>query len=339
MRALVVHPGPAFSVADVYAGWVKGLRDNGIQVGTLNLDARLDFYGSAHIKREGEYVKAFSDEDAVRMASLGIKAAVYDFWPDVVVFVSAFFVPRDFYEVFRDRGHKVVIIHTESPYEDQRQVVRAMNADLNVINDPTNIETFRAAAPTVYIPHAFDPERHHPRTADPDCASDFCFVGTGYPSRIRFFEQVDWSGIDAAFAGNWQDTREDSPLRGFLTHPLEQCCPNDEAVRLYASTKVSANVYRREAETDEQSFGWSMTPREVELAATGVFFLRESRGESDEVLPMLPTFTGAEEFGDLVRYWAARDAERGEAALAARAAVADRTFASNAAQMLQALGV
>jgi hypothetical protein len=80
-----------------------------------------------------------------------------------------------------------------------------------------------------------------------------------------------------------------------------------------------------------------MGPREVELAALGVAFLRDPRGEGDELLPMLPTFDGPDDFADKLRWWLSHDRERDEAALKAQAAVADRTFANHAAQLLRLL--
>jgi hypothetical protein len=54
---------------------------------------------------------------------------------------------------------------------------------------------------------------------------------------------------------------------------------------------------------------------------------------------MLPTFTTPDDFGTQLRWWLAHDDARLEAADAARAAVADRTFDQNAARLLNALGV
>jgi spore maturation protein CgeB len=335
MRALVIHPGPAFSVADVYQGYVSGLRANGVEVAEYNLNDRLTFYDLAHVHSDGGYVKAFCPEDAVRMAAASIKSACYDFWPDVLVVISAFFVPVDFYEVFRKRGHKVVIVHTEEPYEFDTELKRAGFADLNVLNDPTHIDAFQKVAPTIYVPHGYDPARHHPRGSEP--SHDFCFVGTGYPSRIEFFEQVDWSGIDAAFAGHWQRLTEDSPLRSFVVHPLQECYENEEAVSLYTSSKCSANLYRRESLRPELSAGWAIGPREVELAACGVPFLREARGEGDELFPMLPTFTSPQEFEDLLRFWLRNDEERELAAKKAMQAVSERTFEKTTRRVLDAL--
>lgn len=333
MRVLVVEPGPWFSVKDVCDGWVSGLREAGCQVVTFNLGDRLDFYSNALLERFGETRRAFNDEAAAALACKGVEAACYEFWPDVVLVVSGFFLQPAHYELMRQRGHKVVLVHTESPYEDDRQVPRAEHATLNILNDPTNIGRFPPG--TVYLPHAYDPARHHPRSAVAGYESEFCFVGTGYPSRVEFFEKVDWSGIDVTLAGNWLATDENSPLRTFLAHPVEQCCPNDTTAELYASTFTSCNLYRREA-TDTHE-GWAIGPREVELAACGTWFAREPRVEGDKIFPMLPTFTTPAELGDVIRWALANPDARAEAVKAARAAVADRTFANNAKRMLALL--
>ena len=335
VRVLVVRPGPHFSVADVCDGWVKGLRANGAEVVDFNFDDRLGFYSRAMLPNDdddGVRLAFPNPEEAALLAAKGIEAACYEFWPDLVLIISGFYIPPRTYELLRSRGHKVVLIHTESPYEDDRQIARAAFADLNVVNDPTNLERFRQYAPAVYIPHAYDPDRHHPQPPDPDAASDFCFVGTGYPSRVDFLEAVDWTGIDVAIAGNWRSLADDSPLRKHLAHDIDECCPNDQTAVLYASTKASVNLYRKEH--THSADGWAMGPREVELAACGTFFLREPRGDSDEVLGMLPTFDDPDDFSQQLRWWLAHDDARTEATRLARLAVADRTFTAHAARLL-----
>jgi spore maturation protein CgeB len=334
VRALVVRPGPHFSVADVCNGWVAGLRENGVEVVDFNFDDRMNFYGTAHLPKHGELTLAFDNpEHVARLAAEGILAACYKLWPDVVIIISGFYVPPEVYHLLRARGHKVVLLHTESPYEDDRQLLRAPHADLNILNDPTNLDRFAELGPTIYMPHAYDPAIHRPGQYDSDAASDFCFVGTGYPSRVEFLERCDFDGIDVAIAGNWRNTRPDSPLRKYLAHDIDECCPNAETARLYASTKVSANLYRKEA--TESADGWAMGPREVELAAIGAFFLREPRGESDDMLHMLPTFTDPDDFSERLRWWLAHPAERETAAVQAQAAIADRTFKNHAARLLR----
>ena len=60
-----------------------------------------------------------------------------DYWPDLVVVVSGFFIHSLLAEIMRNRGHKVVMVMTESPYEDDRQLEQADGVDAVVLNDPT----------------------------------------------------------------------------------------------------------------------------------------------------------------------------------------------------------
>lgn len=337
MRILAVRPGPHFSVADVHDGWMWGLRRGGCEVIDYNHDARIEFYVRAHLDNDGEYKPALSAQQALAMSMNSLHAACYQYGPDVLLVTSGFYFMAQALDTIRARGTKVVLLHTESPYEDDLQVQRAAHADLNLINDPTNLDRFREVAPTQYMPHAYRPDRHYVRRGRAEHASDVCFVGTGFPSRIEFMESVDWSGLDVALAGHWQRLTEGSPLRKYLAHDLEDCCPNSEAALLYAGTKLSFNMYRREATRPELVAGWAMSPREVELSAMGVFYLRDPRPESDAVLPMLPTFDGPGDFGEKARWWLAHDDERREAAAKARAAVADRRFDLHAQQLLRLL--
>lgn len=338
MRILAVHPAPQFSVADVHRGWCDAFRRLGCTVVEFNLNDRIDFYFNAHVQKNGDWIRAFNDEGAMRLAAKGIEAATFELWPDMVLVTSGFFIPPALFELLRVRGIKVVLVCTEEPYEATKEMGRAALVDACVINDPTHLESFRAVNPnTWYLPAAHDPEIHRPGPPADRLRCDFGFVGTGFDSRVRFFEQVDWDGIDVALAGNWADTDPDSPLRKFVVHDIDECFPNEQTVALYRSAKLSANLYRKEAIGPGLDEGWAMSPREVELAATGCFFLREPRGEGDQVLPMLPTFETPDDFAAQLRWWLDHDTARHDAAAAARAAVADRTFETNAKALLRHL--
>lgn len=335
MRILCLQPGPHFSVADVYNGWLRAFQHLGVQVVDFNLSDRLGFYSQAgRLDTNGEFVRMLSDEGAAMMAAKGIEAACYEFEPDVLFVVSCFYVPPQLFGLVRARGTKVVILHTEEPYEHDRQLTRAPFADLNLVNDPIHLDAWRRAAPTEYMPHCYDPDIHKPGPAREECRSDFCFVGTAYPSRVEFLEQVDWAGVDVALAGHWTNLDAYSPLRKFLAHDINVCCDNLETVDLYRASKMSANLYRREAERDELADGWAMTPREVEMAAVGLMFAGQPRGELREVLGMVPTFDTPAELGELVHHYLAHDDARETIAHAARARIADRTFENNARRFL-----
>lgn len=339
MRALVVNPGPNFSVADVARGWARGLADLGVDVRTFELDKLLDYFAYAYTDRDGEIVKAHTEEEAITLAAGQVKAACYDWWPDVVLVISGFFMYPQLTEIMRARHRHVVLVCTESPYEDERQLVKAGWYDAVTVNDPTNLDAFAEACdgPALYVPHCYDPRVHY-RAPAPRHA-DVTWIGTCYPSRAAFLEQVDWSGLDVSFGGNFKDAPE-SLLR-FVGHDPEDCVDNDVAAECYRGSLASFNIYRAETngELADTADGWAMGPREVELARCGLWFARQSRPESDEVFPMLPTFTTPQELGDQLRWAIANPEGRMMAVERAWAAVEDRTFINQATRLLRALGL
>ena len=337
MRWLVCHPGPAFSVHDLYVGWVEALRELGQDCHVFNLDDRLTLFGSMlkETSEPGVFARALTPEQTYDVAAETLNSALYTTWPDVLLVISGFFIPTAILDRARRSRTRVVIIHTESPYEDKRQLELAPHADLNLLNDPTNLEQYPKG--TRYVPHAYRPTVHRPGPPVPNLQCDFSFVGTGYPSRVGFFEQMDLDGLDVVLAGNWQLLAEDHRLRKYVSHDVDECLDNDKAADLYRSSKVGINLYRREAQQPELSAGWAIGPREVELAATGSFFLRDPRPESNDVFRMLPAFSSPEEASDLLRYWLQRDAMRQRLADMAREAIAERTFVQNAKSLLRLL--
>lgn len=335
MRVMVVRPGPHYSVADVHHGLVKGLMRNGVDVIDFRYDNLLDLFGCVGIKRNGRWHGAFDEVGAATMAGEHLQAAVFRALPDAIVLMSCFWIPPEVLHVLRKRQPKLVAWFTESPYEDDKQLQIAQWCDSVVVNDPKNLELFRVACRAAeYIPHAYDPDIHHPGKGRVEWACDVAFSGTGFPSRLEFFEQVDWSGIDLRLAGMWKLLEGGHRLDRHMVHPLDECLENTDTADLYRSCRASFNLYRQETTEGGTNDGWAMGPREVELAACGTFFLRDPRPESDEIFPMLPTFTDAGDFGDKLRWWLAHDRQREQAAQAARAAIADRTFTSSAQRLL-----
>lgn len=349
MRILVVHPGPDFSVHDVYAGWTEALKAAGCEVAGYNLNDRLIFYSTALIDTgekddDGHPIvkNSLTQDQAYTMAIQGLSHACYTFWPDIVLFISAFFMNAATFQLLRVRKHKIVILHTESPYQDDEQMMRGQLADLNLLNDPTNLHAFRELAPAEYMPHCYRPSVHYPRSgpADPDKASDLCFIGTAFKSRIDFFEAMNLRGLDVLIGGNdWGSIPHSSPLASFVGSGLgnPDCVNNDEGAELYRHAKMGLNLYRRETAEAENwdGTGWAMGPREVEMAAIGLPFLRDPRPEGDEVLHMLPRYTSAGEATEKLRWYLDREDEREKLALQARLAIEDRTFDANVRRFLR----
>lgn len=332
MRWLVAAPGPYFSVQDVYIGWCEALRAIGETVVEFPTGDLLTFYDSAHIKLGRRWRKALDEEQVRRFVTDRLAAALYKVRPHVLLSVSSFFCDPNLLDMARAQGARVVLLHTESPYEEGRQLALAPHADLNILTDPTNLDQYEGIASAMFMPHAYRPKLHHPGARRQ--TTDFGFVGTGYPSRQEFFAAMDLTGLTVELAGNWMQLPEDSPLRAHVPHDINGCFDNDEAAELYRRTRVGLNLYRREAQAGDGFAGWSMGPREVEMAACGLFFLRDPRPEGNEVLDMLPTFHGPGEASELLRYYLAHDAEREALASKARAAIQDRTFTQHATRLL-----
>lgn len=323
---------------DVHVGYVEALRGLGQTVVEYPFADTLTFYGAVLLEvGEGQFKRALEAEQATEMAVDRLCAALYKVRPDVLFLVGGFFIPPELLDAARRYGTRVVIRFTECPYEHQRQIALAAHADLCLLSDPTGIEEYQEVSHAVYMPHSYRPSLHKPGPADPTLACDFAFVGTGYPSRCAFFEAMDLQGLDVILAGNWQHADEDSPLRKYVPHAIEECLDNEQTVAVYQSASVGMNLYRREAETERQIEGWAIGPREVEMATSGLFFLRDPRPETDQVLGMLPSFTSPGEASEQLRWWLKRPDERQELARRARAAIADRTFENHAAQLLRLL--
>ena len=166
---------------------------------------------------------------------------------------------------------------------------------------------------------------------------DLAFIGTGYPSRVRFFEQMNMDGLNVRLAGPWLDLPEDSPLRDWTMTNPDNAVDNTETAEIYRQSRTGINFYRREGETAHEDEGTACGPREIEMAACGLWFARDSRPESDELFPMLPAFTSPAEASDQVRWALAHPDQRAAAAARAREAIAGRTFENNARQLLRLL--
>jgi len=338
VRIVLAHPGPNFSVHDVFLGWAEGLRANGQVVIPYNLDDRLTLYSSVYFNvSEGKFRRALTNDQAIELAVNGLYSTLYKVVPDLLLVVSGFMIPAELLDHARRYGTTVVLLHTEQPYELTRELALAEHADINVLNDPVNLAKFPPG--TYYQPHSYRPVIHHPGPAEADLAADLAFVGTGFASRIALFEAMadggGLDGLDVLLAGNWQALAEDSVLHKYLGHPAGECLDNDQAARIYRSAKVGLNLYRREHDDADDAAGWAIGPREVEMAACGLPFLRDPRGEGDELFPDHLTFTGPGEATEALRWWLEHPTQRQQAADAARAAVADRTFTHAAGRLLE----
>lgn len=327
----------------MFEGWREALTELGEQVHVFNTNDRLTVYDNLAIETGNtdreirEFRKAFTRDQVISLSMEPLLAAAMAGWPDVVMFVSGFFVDWHVPAILRARGIKVVFLCTEAPYEDPRQLELAPHADVTLLNDPATKSVYEAVCDTVaYSPHAYRPRIHHPRP-DVKTSFDLVFAGTGYDSRIEFFTGMGLRGLKVALGGNWTQLPARSQLRKYLLHRQRECLDNEQTAQLYASGRAGINFYRREHGDGATNEGWAVGPREIEMAACQLFFLRDHRPEGDELFPGLPTFDDAQTAGELLRWSLKNDKLRQRGAAAAWEAIADRTFTSNAKMLLRLL--
>lgn len=330
----------------MYRGWAKALRRLGHDVMEFNTNDRLAFYGQVlfhDLDKEActkcgrlDTKKAVEDPLAIaQLATAGVMEECFSFAPDIVFFVSGFFQNMNALNLIRKRGLKIVMLHTESPYQDEEQMTRGRLAHLNLLNDPANLERWAQLGPAAYVPHSYDPDVHYPAPHPRQYESDFTFVGTAFRSRCEFFSQMNFEGLEVSLGGNGWDTidPEFRKLYDYLGHRPDMCVDNDETARVYRLSKTGINFYRRESEDKHKGEGWAMGPREIEMAACGLFFVRDPRPESDETFPMLPSFSTPQEAEELLRYYIAHDEKREDLAAEAYGAIQDWTFDNRAAEI------
>jgi glycosyl transferase family 1 len=188
------------------------------------------------------------------------------------------------------------------------------------------------------MPHAYDPDIHYPAQGN-DREYDFSFIGTMFKSRRDFFEEffsaIDVEKYNIALGGAaWDgDHMDGSFLLKYLSHPRDEAVDNDVVADTYRKSRVGINFYRKEAEEGHQDEGWAVGPREVELAACALPWIRDARGESDELFPFLPTFRTPGEAAALLKWHLDHEYESRDLGRRARGAIQHRTF-DNHAKML-----
>lgn len=353
MKVLFCHPAAEFSVSDVARGYRRALVKAGHDVRDYNISARMRY----HAKALGE--KAEDLATVSKQASETILLEAMYHGADLVFIVSALIFHPVAIALLRMARVPTAILHTESPYEDDKQ------AEWNAANE--NIWSFTHDSFSAetrgwgFLPHAYDPEIHRPTRTRlytsamkgglfpgllmdgedpgpmitfendpvPGYESDVLFIGTGWQERISFFESIDWTGINLRLLGLWPALSETSPLRRFYT---EGCVDNEEAVKYYRSAKICLNFHR--AHPDARS----LNPRGYELAATGAFTLTDVRSDGVKLFgDSQPTFSTAEDLSSLVRKYLADPEARRRCAVQARACVKHETFDTRVAALFATL--
>jgi len=340
MKIILIHPGASFSTHDVFTGMKAGLEANGVEVVPYQLDATLTFFqGLIDIGIENDFI--VNPVNPFAFASTPAAALAMWHQPDAVIAVSGGnFHMATAYTIQRG-GIKTAVYCTESPYFDKIEHSFARAYDVVFTNERRSVSLFTQNERVYYLPHAFNPEVHHPGPSTPGKTCDAFFVGTGFDERKRLFDGANWDGIHFVKLGYlWEHEESPDTIRP------DDVTPNEETAQWYRGAKVCINQHR--TTTTYGSGGHinadaasSVGPRAYEIAACGGFQLcDDSRAEYRELFGDATTTYRAGNSADLeaqIRYWLARDDERQALARAQHQAIQPHNWTNRAAQMLDML--
>lgn len=334
MRALVVHPGAAYSTADVYDGVVAGLRANGVTV----LEGRLDTIAAWYAATIGESIqRGVLAADALMLDGRLNRSAVISAHvtryalltrPDWLIVVSGHNYNAHDARALSRAGIRTAVLLTEAPYwaDEEREIASFYDVAF------TNERRSAARLGAHYLPHAYHPTRHTPDgpRADP---CDVVFVGSMFDERRALFDGVDWTDIRLV-------------LRGELL-PQRDIVPNHDTAAHYRSAAICLNHHRT---TTQHGSGQhiaagsaeSLGPRAYEIPACGGFMLcDDSRPELDEVFgDTVPTYRAgdAADLEQQIRHYLRRPDERARLGAAQYQAVRGRDWTARARRLLEVLG-
>jgi len=337
LRVLLVHPGASWATADIFWGLYHGLKYHDVDVVPYRMDQRFEasraaLFGLWRTKKKLEPTLAPPNPaDLSYHASVGALEMALRKYVDVVLVVSGMLFHPDVLLMMKQAGLRVVVLFTESPYDHASEMKVAKIVDGGWTNERSVVADFRKVNPCFgYLPHGWNPLVHRTDLPIDDSvpAHDVVFVGTAFRERVRWFNSIDWTGIDLGLYGSWEKARLNKQVQRCVRGgPIE----NERAVLLYRRAKIGLNLYR-------MSQGWgpnaptiahaeSINPRAYELAACGTFFVSDFRSESAEVFgDSVPMFRTPIEAAALMRRWLADDAGRAQRAAQLPACIAEASY-------------
>lgn len=334
MRIMIVYPGSSWSPYDVALGYETALGDMGHEVWAFNYHEWY-MYAKGYINFLAETQdKHFLPDAAMLRASMESIVAVVEFVPDLVLVITGMGWHRRAYRAVHMLGIPMATILTESPYMDEMQsrMGKLSRVGLLFVNDKVSVERVAemSGVPTVYLPHSFNPDRHHSVVTGSDYWTDVFFWGTLWPERMELLDAVDFTRYNAKIGGAKMSEERSDMLIG-------EVIDNENMARYYSGTKIAINHNRRDKHNggliDE---AYSLGPRAYEISACGAFQLcDDTRPELFEVFgDSVATYTDASDLQRQLDYYLEYHEERQAKANEAWKRVQPCTFQTRAENIL-----
>jgi spore maturation protein CgeB len=338
MRIGLLYPAQPTSNFDVAKGYAAAFRKLGHRVKEIEYHKLFMMWSEYYrffglIQGVEEY--SYTDEDIIKSASINAIIKIMEDAPDLVVVIDGTnFHPAGWFWITKLQqlsNTKVVIVGTESPYQDRGVALVSQYADVAYTNERTSSERTGIK----YLPTAYSQLKHYPTTVPDTLRHDVVFIGSGFQERIEMLSGVNWDGIDFAMWGHYP-IDHDHPLAPYYKGAQ---IPNERAAIMYSGAKISLNLNRTSVDYDGEMHipeAESMSPRAYEIPACGGFMISEYRPEVLDIFgDMVPVFRTSEELEHRIRYWLDREEERRELADRMRTCVHGHSYTDRAKVILQ----
>lgn len=334
-RILIAYPGPIHSTFDVATGYEKALGNLGHTVYGYPYHKWLGFYEQT--LRHWETVNDqydFTPADVSLHSSEKLIIAACEFIPDVILVISGSALHAHAFRLLYNLSLPVVLILTESPYEDETQAKMVEQGHIAhaFTNERLSVDRLGAfGVPVTYLPHSFDPDVHKPTEANGEHQSGVFFHGTIWPERAELFDVIFDDRVDMRFSGIGASGKKYRCL----------AIGNAKLAQMYSGAKICLNhhrtIKRKPGVNIALGEAASIGPRAYEIAACGAFQLcDDTRQELWDVFgESVPTYKNAVDLRAQIEYYINRPDERQELAALSHKRVQDCTFERRAAEIVE----
>lgn len=208
----------------------------------------------------------------------------------------------------RDHGFKTAVWFADDPYFLDKTQVYALMYDYVFTHELGCVSYYRelGCKNVAYLPLALNPYQFRPQRVDLSFRSDICFVGTGFPNRIRFFDKLSSYLLGKKLlivGGAWESLQDYKRLAEHIR--LEGSWASE---KYYNGAKIVINLHRSEDEklNSLNKKALSINPRTFEISACGTMQLTDIREDLGDMYTPgvdLETYRSSEELIEKLEYY------------------------------------
>ncbi|QKG85169.1 glycosyltransferase [Kroppenstedtia pulmonis] len=290
-------------------------------------------------------VKGFRFESFLRLHESGeeLNRKLRLFKPDVILVFG-----HDNHPVLpqlRGSGAPIGLWVVNDPYSLDNYRRKVPSYDFIITQDSGSIPFYqKMAKPCIHLPLAVNTTIYRPRSVPDSYASDVCFIGNGWPSRIRFFNRLSSYLQDKKFiliGAKWEKLNDYDRMKAGI---INRTVSPQEAARYYNGAKVVLNIHRSPNDINKNPLRLpACTPnnRTFDIAACRAFQLLDQRRDLNRLYDPgreMVSFVNLKDLVEKMDYYLQHQTEREKiAARAYRRTIQDHTYMKRLLVLLQRL--